>query len=106
MDRSPKRNKQQMFSLIEKFQQRKSTKKQFCLEEGISQSVFYYWEKKYKQACHSTDKGFMPVEIKGKAQYKYATTHSSVEITFPNGVILRLEGEKDIEMIRSLVTSI
>lgn len=90
-----------MYALIEKSNQSNVSKKQFCQQEGIPLSVFYYWQKKYKQASQAPDKGFLPVEISSKPQ-----AQGSIEITFPNGVILRLEGGSDLEMIRSLITSI
>ena len=90
-----------MYTLIEKSNQSNVSKKQFCQQEGIPLSVFYYWQKKYKQATQAPDKGFLPVEISSKPQ-----AQGSIEITFPNGVILRLKGGSDIDMIRSLVTSI
>lgn len=90
-----------MYALIEKSNQCNVSKKQFCQQEGIPLSVFYYWQKKYKQASQAPDKGFLPVGISSKPQAR-----GSIEITFPNGVILRLEEENDLEMICSLITSI
>ena len=90
-----------MQALIEKANQSNVTKKQFCRHEGIPLSVFYYWQKKHKKGSQSTSKGFLPVEINSKPPPQ---THSTVEIAFPNGVIVRFEGSHDIEIIRSLIT--
>ena len=87
--------------LIDKFNRSNVSKKQFCRQEGIPISVFYYWQKKVKQTRKPSDKGFLPVEVNHKP-----TIQSSVEISFPNGVVVRLEGGSDIDMIRSLISSI
>ena len=90
-----------MQALIEKFDQSNVSKKQFCHQEGIPLSVFYYWQKKFKQTGQSSGIGFLPVEVNHKTN-----TQSSIEISFPNGVVMRLEAGCDMEMIRSLITSI
>jgi len=103
MNNTRQRTSQQMQALIEKFNQSNVNKKQFCRQEGIPLSVFYYWQKKHKKENQSISKGFLPVEINSKPP---SQTHSTVEIAFPNGVIVRFEGGHDIETIRSLVTSV
>ena len=101
MSKTRQRSSQQMQVLIDKFNRSNVSKKQFCHQEGIPISVFYYWQKKFKQTDQSSGKGFLPVEVNHKP-----TIQSSVEISFPNGVVVRLEEDSDIEMIRSLISSI
>jgi len=101
MNKTRQRSSQQMQVLIDKFNRSNVSKKQFCRQEGIPISVFYYWQKKFKQNGQSSGKGFLPVEVNHKP-----TIQSSVEISFPNGVVVRLEEGSDIDMIRSLITSI
>jgi hypothetical protein len=101
MNKTRQRSSQQMQALIEKFNKSNVSKKQFCRQEGIPLSVFYYWQKKFKQTGQPSGEGFLPVEVNHKTSIQ-----SSIEISFPNGVVMRLEAGCDIEMIRSLITSI
>ena len=101
MNKTRQRSSQQMQVLIDKFNRSNVSKKQFCRQEGIPVSVFYYWQKKFKQTSQPSGIGFLSVEVNHKT-----ITQSSIEISFPNGVVMRLEAGCDIEMIRSLITSI
>ncbi len=93
--------------------------KDFCNNEGMRPSKFFYWQNKLKDQL-PPKKGFVPLLI-GR---EYNTSNmpvtakstslpsepilqeqleSSFEISYPNGVSLKLKGCNNIELIRSLV---
>lgn len=111
--------------------------KDFCLNECITRSRFYYWLKQYRKLFKPgvsitspvVDKvvrkypagspGFIPVllssdadatsfPLKGMRKMPPDTPCSSsdssfMEISYPNGVCVRLGGEKDMELIKTLI---
>jgi hypothetical protein len=91
--------REKMFSIIESWQENELSTKQFCLEQNISQPVFYYWMKKYKEQHTPKLEGFIPV----CAQNEVSTSTRSIEILYPNGVRLLLPRETDFSVVRSLI---
>ncbi|MCK5470201.1 MAG: hypothetical protein KAI99_16880, partial [Cyclobacteriaceae bacterium] len=60
----------------------------FCKQKGIAKSVFYYWQKRHKE--DQSNGGFIPIKVNnGNRIY----SPSVIEITYPNGVIVRLPGQ-------------
>jgi len=80
-----RRSQAEMFLVIEDWQSSKATKKAFCDQKGISLPVFYYWHKRYKEDQNTG--GFVPINVNGAHQN---SPSSSIEIEYPNGVIVRL----------------
>ena len=77
-----------MFPIIEEWQNSGLSMAGFCKQKGIAKSVFYYWEKRYKEV-QSTG-GFVPIKINNRNQ---TSDPSVIEITYPNGVIVRLPNQ-------------
>ena len=92
--------------------------KDFCINEGIYQSRFYYWQKKLrdqKQECEHPS-GFVPI-IFNKPQTpisksfceskslpeNHLTREDIIEIVYPNGVIVRIPSQTDIKQLQSLI---
>ena len=105
----------------------------FCMNEQIPRSRFYYWLKKYRKQknvnvsiikpqtenCKPHDKPrFIPLLIDHdeqsvnypvkEAQKKSSTTVSSspdsfMEICYPNGTKVSLSGEKDMELVKTII---
>lgn len=90
---------QEMFALVESCLSSGLTKKQFCHQQGIKLSLFYYWQKRYRQQQQEEDAGFLPVQIGGRQGA------NDIEIIYPNGVQVRLGGGVPLSFIRSLITS-
>lgn len=84
-----------MFSVIKEWQTSKLAKKSFCNQKGIAISVFYYWHKRYKEDENTG--GFVPINVNGAHQY---SPSSSIEIEYPNGVIVRLSGQSSPSTVR------
>lgn len=87
-----------MFDLIESCLSSGLTKREFCQQQGIKLSLFYYWQKRYRQH-QEADAGFLPVQINGRQGA------SDIEIVYPNGVQVRLNGGVPLSFIRLLITS-
>lgn len=96
---SPQSRQEKMFSIIESWQESGLSKKQFCAEQSISQPVFYYWMKKYREQHFQAPEGFIPVCV----QNEVPRSNGIVEILYPNGVRLLLPGETDLGVVRSLI---
>lgn len=94
--------------------------KDFCANERILQSKFYYWRKRLPE--HNNIKeghpDFIPIVFSGAKQqmqvkkpvgqkFNPEHLHSSddniLEIVYPNGVKLRIPAESDLAQIRSLI---
>lgn len=85
----------------------------FCFNELIAPSTFYYWKKKLKKANRLP--GFIPVVVhpKSPSQYKQGALmpNSSntaghgflFEFEYPNGIQVRVNREVDYKALRALI---
>jgi hypothetical protein len=84
----------------------------FCSNEGIAPSSFYYWLKKINN--ESNGKRFIPLVVKSEGTsinpftqsellQGQRTDDSLLEITYPNGIILRVKNDLDLVQLRALV---
>jgi hypothetical protein len=94
------------------------TVKAFCINEGIVESGFYYWQRRLRQYLPET-KGFVPIVIgQGKSPNHLSAINETkdefsaasramkdlmCEINYPNGIRMKLQGSMDSEMLRSLL---
>jgi hypothetical protein len=88
----------------------------YCTNQGMNEAKFYYWQRKLKHQLPG-QKGFVPLifekdrfdPLPTKSMSRRAlpeagaTKGAFFEITYPNGVMLKLGGDADLEMIRSLL---
>jgi len=103
---------------LELFQRQKEsglTVKDFCSNEIIAPSTFYYWQKKLKRTKRLP--GFIPVIVnQGKpTRYDHSTpgklytppgtgdNDCMIEIKYPNGTTVRVKRELDFSILRALV---
>ncbi len=92
----------------------------FCANECILHSKFYYWKKKLHEhnQLREQPSDFVPIvftgsapqmQTKSKAQQKLLQEHADpasgdvFEIVYPNGVKLRVQAGEDINQLRSLI---
>jgi len=90
--------------------------KDFCCNEGISKSNFYYWRRKLTKqkypknfiplvidSSHSVNrqyvKGTQPAQISGQPFEE----NLCMEIVFPNGTKLRIKNNMDLSLLKSLI---
>lgn len=76
---------EQMFKLVAACYESGLTKKAFCQQEGLHPQVFYYWQRKYRQANSTTHVSngtcLMPLELKETPK----SVNPALEIHYPNG---------------------
>ncbi len=87
----------------------------FCSNEGIAPSTFYYWQKKVKK--NNTVRNFIPLLVdppQPDTPQSYVKSHAPVpdkgniddallELVYPNGTKLRIKQDLDIAHLRTLV---
>jgi hypothetical protein len=90
--------------------------REFCSNEGIATSTFYYWHKKLR--IRETNQKFIPLVVKssplashrGYDKPQPSTQVGSnfednllLEVVYPNGTRLRISQDLDIDHLRTLV---
>lgn len=103
---------------LELYQRQKEsglTVRDFCSNEIIAPSTFYYWQKKLKQAKKLP--GFIPVIVNQGKPARYNPSPGDkifgsclsgendclLELEYPNGTRIRVKRELDLEVLRSLI---
>ena len=85
----------------------------FCTNEGIIPSTFYYWLKKSREK-EAQPKMFIPlfpgteqVPALKKNHYLHARSGSDtpvlLELVFPNGTVLKVRNQVDLPLLQKLV---
>ena len=99
MNNSQKKRRTQadMFQLIEKWKAGTLTIKVFCQQQGIANSVFHYWNRKYKQSKQKSKGGFIPIEVQPAVE---PLPSPVIEITFPNGLVLKLPATMEVSLVK------
>jgi hypothetical protein len=108
--------KESKFSELIRLQQDSGlTVKEFCSNEGIVPSTFYYWRKKLQGNGEKND--FIPLIVKpslsslGTRNAKgrnyppaqSAEDHVLLELVYPNGTLLRVKRDMDLIQLRALI---
>jgi transposase-like protein len=84
----------------------------FCSNEGVAPSSFYYWLKKIKNEANG--KRFIPLVVKSAGASVNPILQSELsqgqrdddtllEISYPNGITLRVKNDLDLAHLRSLI---
>jgi len=102
--------------LIQRQEETGLTITDFCANEGIAMSSFYYWRKKMRK---EKAVNFIPLLVKPaqapvkerpKDFHREQNNHPGsdddflLELIYPNGTRLRIKNVHDLEHIRNLVT--
>ena len=105
-------NSSKFIKLQERQKESGLTVRGFCSNEGIAPSSFYYWLKKIKN--ESNGKRFIPLVVKSAGTSVHQVIQSELsqgqrtddpllEITYPNGITLRVKNDLDLVYLRALV---
>ncbi len=98
------KTEKEKIAILNSFIENGTTRRAYCKEQGISLATFYNWQKKYREAELKTDAKFIPVVIttptEQPAQAK--SKNIEIEISYPNGVRVKLNQEMDLPMLRSV----
>jgi len=89
------------FPLIEKWKQSQMSQSSFCTAQNIPIHIFRYWLDKYRQQTTKADENFIPIRIKSPI----SKITSSLEIHYPNGVRILLDGNTDAKLLKTLISS-
>ncbi|HYW97252.1 MAG TPA: transposase [Bacteroidales bacterium] len=91
------------------------TVKEFCSNEGIVPSTFYYWKKKLQVTSGKND--FIPLIVKpslssqgnrntSRRDYQsdqLTGDHVLLELVYPNGTLVRIKEDLDLTYLRALI---
>ena len=99
------------------------TLRDYCSNQRINESRFFYWQNKLKGLL-PPKRGFVPVifnhdqkelsahlpmSVKDQTEPLINRTQSAItlscEISYPNGISVKVNGLTDLEMVRSLLVS-
>ncbi len=106
------------YELIRLQQDSGLTVREFCSNEGVAPSTFYYWRKKLQSS--KGKKNFIPLIVKpsessltqaynrNSSQRDYqpgqiAEDHTLLELVYPNGTLLRVKNDLDLSHLRALI---
>ena len=111
----------QFLSIYDGFLESGLTVHDYCTNQSMTESMFYYWQNKLKGQL-PPKRGFVPVvfdngkairtsqipapvQNRSKAFPDPAAANNAIfcEISYPNGVRVKLNGLTDPEMLRSLL---
>jgi len=98
------------------------TIRDFCLNQKMNETKFFYWQNKLRGVLPPKN-GFVPVIFSGdqpassqqlpakfrnRQEYQIKRTSMvglSCEISYPNGISVKVNGLADLDMVRSLLVS-
>jgi len=97
--------KSQMLELAKQCLESNTTIRNFCRERNLTYSTIRYWIWKYKRKSNDRIRneqaeGFIPIEIIQDLN----GTKEKLEITFPNGVEMKLPLKTDPCLLKNLIT--
>ncbi len=91
-----KERRDYMFTLVVQWRDSGLTRKEFCLQHGITLSKFGYWIARWKEGQSGGDSGFIPMGPPGIAG------HSVLSLVYPNGVRLEVPSA-DLGLLSRLI---
>jgi len=102
MRKNQRYSKDQMYSLIRKWESSGISQIKFIEEHQISKSTFGYWRKKYLQNCSISEQSskMIPVNILPPKTEQQVT---SFEIVYPNGVRIVCPAEMEASRVKDLI---
>ncbi len=86
---------EQMFALMEAYEQSNQTIPTFCTARSLKVPAFHYWRRKFR-AAQAAPKGFISISTPVSSEV------ASMRLTYPNGVNIHLPAA-DIALIAQLI---
>ena len=93
---------QEMFAVIEDFQQSGLTRQAFCAQRSIAITKFHYWQKKYREHSNGTPNGF--IQLTSRKSHRSGELLAPIVLQYPNGVSLQLPGGTPMATLRTLLS--
>ncbi|MHB2149757.1 IS66 family insertion sequence element accessory protein TnpA [Calditrichota bacterium LG25] len=91
--------KQEMFKIIEAYEQSGQTQRAFCKERELAFTTFLYWLRKYRKE-KTKSASFIPLNILNR------DSNSHYRIDLPNGIIIHLNGSEGLKLISELISHV
>ena len=92
------KTQKEMESLLESYKSYSGTQKDFCAVHGIKANQLHYWRQKLsKKIRHAKSNKFIPLKIES------VELSTQIEISYPNGNILRLPANTTINIVAQLL---
>ena len=100
------KTEKEKIAILKSCMEKGSTRRSSCKEYGISLVTFYNWQKKYRETELKPDGEFIPLVIPAQKKEPEQTIskHIEIEISYPNGVRVKLNQAMDLPMLRSLIS--
>ena len=112
-------NEKKFRAIYSEFLESGLTIRDYCINQQMNEARFYYWQNKLKGQL-PPKRGFVPVIFENGQQasqvpaamqdrtesYSQATAPNktiSCEISYPNGILVKLNGLPDVQIFRSLL---
>ena len=112
-------NEKKFRAIYNEFLESGLTVRDYCVNQQMNEAKFYYWQNKLKGQL-PPKRGFVPVIFENGQQasqvpatmqdmtepYSHPAAVSktiSCEISYPNGILVKLSGLPDVQMFRSLL---
>jgi len=89
---------EEMKRVVESCQSSGMSNKSYCKQAGIPLSKYYYWQKKLREDQEKPADKFIPIEIGEAGSHPH-----QIEISYPNGVRLKLPQGSPLTLISSLI---
>ncbi len=101
--RSNEQVKQQMFSMINEWQQSSLTQKAYCEQHSIRYHVFHYWYKCFLDLqSPAKNVEFIPLQIKPFNSIHVATAHT--ELILPDGKRLLFHQPVNSDYLKAIIS--
>ena len=101
--RSNEEVQQQMFAMIQSWQQSGLTQKAYCQEHAISYHIFHYWYKRFRASPSSqTEPGFIPLQTEPSPALDSIPAHT--ELLLPDGKRLLFHQPVSSDYLRQLIS--
>lgn len=110
-------NEKKFKEIYDQYRESGLTVRDFCLNQGIAEAKFYYWQHKLRNNL-TTSGEFVPLVLEQRYQgvdfsvakkensavlTESCNTDIACEIAYPNGTILKLKGQLNPDLLRSLI---
>ena len=95
--------REQMFKIVEAWQQSGLSQKFFCEQNGIRYHVFHYWYKCFRDLqCPAKNEGFIPIKIQRSNTANTASSH--VELVLADGKRLLFHQPVSSDYLKHLIS--
>ena len=100
--------------VYQRFLESGMTVREFCKSSGLTESHFYYWQSRFRKEAARQSGSFVPVSINNRGGNKIvlngqhqvsrsSMAHPMLEISYPNGVTLRISEALPPAVLRELI---